>query len=153
MVPKRGRQENRRRLRDELRETRPEIAAKTEAKPWYEDPDGPCGSDDFAIFDWSWLVEPDNTEHGWRSHVHISELPFLKSQMVGTLRRHSVSGVDNEDWIDYSFDLKTSYALSVLISKGLVPSDSILANDDARPALSDVDDDPDQFPGGAAPLP
>lgn len=138
LVPRIGTQESRRHHQTAFRRSHPEIAAEIEAQPWYCAPDGPYGSDEFAVLNWAW-IGADEVMKEWRSHVPVASLHLFNPQMLDGVRRHDA--LDNDDWIEYSFHLNASFALSVLKNAGMIPADSILMNEDERP-LSYASDEP-----------
>jgi hypothetical protein len=119
-------------IRDELRKSDPEAAAELESYPWYHDPDGPYAGDNFAQCSWEWSGE-DQIIKCWDSFVDLKYIALFKKYMLGKLTQHSTSGVANEDNMDYSFNLRASYALAVLRAKQIIPRDSKLMNEDDRP--------------------
>lgn len=142
LVPRKGTQKRRHRLQDEFRKSHPAEAAQLESEPWYASPDGPYSGDDWAVFNWEW-VGSDHEGKCWRSYLHVTALPLIKRQTLGKVHSHSVVGVDSGDWIDFSFNLKASYAFDVLKNAGMIPEDSVLMNDGEEPLSYDSESDGD----------
>jgi hypothetical protein len=71
LVPRKGTNEERRRLRDELRRSNPDQADLLESMPGYDDPDAPHAGDEYAIFNWDWLGEDEHLM-SWMTKVPIS---------------------------------------------------------------------------------
>jgi hypothetical protein len=142
LVPKKGTQEQRRILQAEFRKSHPAEAAHLESEPWYASPDGPYSGDDWAVFNWEWLGT-DDVVKCWRSYLHITALPLIKEQSLGKVHSHSVAGVDSDDWIEFSFYLKASYAFEVLKHAGMIPQESVLMNDGEEPLSYDEEADGD----------
>lgn len=128
IVPRKGAQQQRRKLQEDLRKSHPAVAADLEAQPWYENPDGPFGGDHLAKFDWEWMGA-DQVGWGWASYLPIAKLPLIEEHILGEVQQPS----DDENWLEFSFYLKASYAFSVLKAVGKIPPDSILMNCDERP--------------------
>jgi hypothetical protein len=127
LVPKRGTQEQRRQIKERLFQENPAYAAQLEAIPGYQDPDDKFAGDEYATFNWSWFGE-NEIMRGFRTHVLLTDLPLLKDTAISVPVQH-----EPDSWIEYSFHVKASYALAVLISKHIVLGDSVLANDSDMP--------------------
>jgi|ERR1035441_2567170 hypothetical protein len=56
----------------------------------------------------------------------IAKLALLKDRAVGAPKVHNITGVETEDWIDYSFTLKASAAFGLLQTAGKIPQDAVL---------------------------
>ena len=132
-------QEKRHTLKNELRKSNPSLAAEVESWPWYLDPEGPYGSDDFAQFEWEWTGE-DQKMKGWNSYLPLDVLPEMKEVALGGVRRHSLDGMET-DGCDYSFNLKASYAVAVLKNAGMIPADSVLMNENDQPLSYDEEEE------------
>ena len=122
MVPKRGTQEERRRLRDKLRQENPKLTAETEAQPWYVDPDGELGSDDYAVWNIEWNTDADHRTLGTHRHLKTEYLPHFIERSIGPVEQ----GDGDQRW-EYSYHIRASFALQVLKIDGHVPADATLA--------------------------
>ena len=141
-VPKEGTQEERRRLKNELQKSNLSLAVEIESWPWYLDPDGPYGSDDFAQFQWEWMGE-DQILQVCESYLPLSVLSELKEMTLGEVRQHSLVGADTDGCSDYSFNLKASYAIAVLKDSWMIPADSVLMNETDQPLSYDEQEETD----------
>ena len=135
LVPKRGTQQQLLKQQEALRQSDPQLAAELQAHPSCVKPDGPHGGDEWAIFNWQWSEE-DQAPYCWRSYLPLSELPRFKEQSLGEVSRYSISGVNDDEWIEFSFHVKASYALSVLKEAEMIPADSVLMNEDEWPEFA-----------------
>jgi hypothetical protein len=136
LVPRKGTQEKRLKLQEDLRKSDPVLAVDIESWPMYEDPNGFYAGDHCATFNWEWMGDDENVRC-WRSYLLLSALPLIKHEALGSVRQHSLTGVESGDWIDYSFYSKASYAFSVLKDAGMRPADSVLMNKSEQPLSYD----------------
>jgi hypothetical protein len=113
----------RKQLQDKLRQNNPELSAELESQPWYVDPDGPWGGDDWLTVNYEWIDESDIIMC-WQSYVHIETAQELKEAACGPVERYTV----DEGCIEYSFPIKASYAFRVLQVFGHLPDDAVLMN-------------------------
>jgi hypothetical protein len=82
--------------------------------------------DEFAIIDLDWNDEATGQTWGVQMPWPVADLPLLKDRTVGMPKQHNITGVETEDWIDYSFTLKASFAFGLLQFAGKVPQDAVL---------------------------
>ncbi len=134
LIPRRGTQEERRRLRDEFRHSHPEEAADLEKQPFYLDPDSSYASDDWAVCEWEWSTETNQQLTCTRTFIHISEVPKLKPVTLGPVIVHEA-----DEWCEFSFNFKASYAVAVLKSRGHIPADSVSWNENDAPMDFDTE--------------
>jgi hypothetical protein len=139
LVPRRGTQQKNIELRDELRQSDPRLAADIESQPWYQQPDAYGAGDDWATLNWEWMGV-DQILMGWTSYLPVADLPLITEQTLGRVYQHSVEGVESDNWIDYSVNVKASYAFSVLRDAGMIPVDSILMNESEVPLSCDEEE-------------
>jgi hypothetical protein len=132
LIPRKGTQEERLKLQEDLRKSDPALSAEIESWPMYEDPNGFYAGDHWATFNWEWMGDDENVQC-WRSYLLVRALPLIRDEALGGVRQHSLTGIDSGDWIDYSFYLKASYAFSVLKNAGMIPADSVLMNESEQP--------------------
>jgi len=128
VVPYPGEQQERRRLRDELRKSNPAHAAMLERFPGYVDPDSEYASDEWAYFGWTWMGD-DQIMWESCSFLHVSLLPTVQKYFAISkpIPREGRPG-------GYSFYVKASYALAVLEQLGKIPPGSVLMNKDEKPS-------------------
>jgi hypothetical protein len=121
----------------DFRISHPDLAAMVEETPWYVDPTGPYGSDDFVriLIEYLPFTRPNNDIRGMQVFLPIAYLRNLKTVTIGKVRRKSASDDEttNTDDIEYSFSFQASFALSMLIFQKCVADDSVLANGDEWP--------------------
>src|ERR1035441_4238102 len=116
-VQRRGTAEFRRQSYADLRSTHPELADDIEKM-------FPIHADNFATIDIEWDIGPKtwDIQMPWP----VADLVLLKDKAVSKPKVHNVSGVEAEDWIDYSYTLKASFAFSLLQGAGKIPPDAEL---------------------------
>ena len=119
LVPKVGTAEQRRQSDVDLRCKNPQLADEIAGM-------GSNYPDEFAIIDLDWNDEATGQTWGVQIPWPIAELPLLKDDTVGMPKQHNISGVETEDWIDYSFTLKASFAFGLLQTAGKIPQDAIM---------------------------
>ena len=78
----------------------------------------------FATIDIEWDIGPKtwDIQMPWP----VADLVLLKDKAVSKPKVHNVSGVEADDWIDYSYTLKASFAFSLLQGAGKIPPDAEL---------------------------
>ena len=96
-----------------------------EAIPGFTDPEGAHSGDEWLHINIEWM---DRDSHSWaaKMYMHIDKLGSLKSMMIGDIRCPDFA----ESNVDYSFSLKASYALALLIKHDKIPANSLLLNED-----------------------
>jgi hypothetical protein len=131
-VPRRGQQQDRKRLKDEFRKEHPEAAADLESKPYYIDPDGPHGGDDMLTMHFEWIdMDVPNCPHWcWHSSLPVHHASMLQPFVCGPVRRYTEEEFST---CEFSYPLKASFALEMLQMSGLIPGDAVLANDTDLP--------------------
>jgi hypothetical protein len=106
LVPRRGAQETRIGMRDELRRSDPAMAVKVEAILGQNE-DTPYSGDDFATLSIEWTVEPSDETRTCNSQFPIGDLPFSREHALTTPKR------EPESWVEYRYHLKASFAFDV----------------------------------------
>ena len=124
LVPRIGNAEQRRQSDADLRSDNPQLANEI-AKMF------PIFPDEFAIIDLEWTDE--SIEWPKFSRMRCMQIPWpianlnlLKDRTVGTPKVHNITGVQAEDWIDYSYILKASAAFGLLQTAGKIAQDAVL---------------------------
>jgi hypothetical protein len=84
----------------------------------------PSHSDEVAIINIEWSDEKTS----WHIQIPwlVAKLDLLKDRTVGAPKVHNVTGVESEDWIDYSYILKASAAFGLLQPACKIPQDAVL---------------------------
>jgi hypothetical protein len=129
-VPRRGQQQERKRLQHEFRRENPQAAAEFESQPWYVDPDDPGGGDNMLTIHYEWIVEPDDSLMCLQSFLPVHHASLLHPYVCGPVRRYTE---DEFPTCEFSYPLKASFALQMLQVFGIVPQDAVLANDSDLP--------------------
>lgn len=136
-VPRRGQQEERKRLQEEFRKTNPKTAADLESQPWYVDPEGPFGGDDRLTIHFEWMAEPNDSVRCWQSFFPIRHASALQPFVCGPVRHHTKEEFPG---CEFSYPLKASFALELLQMLGVLPEDAVLANDSDLPACCEEEE-------------
>jgi hypothetical protein len=129
-VPKTGSYAKWLRQRDELRETKPEIAAMVEEIPGYFEHRG----DNMAWIEIEY-VDPDGISKGCRLYIDFADAKAMseddETARYGDLfTTHEAFNLDN---VKCGFNLNASFALGMLKTRGCVPTEATLSNDDEAP--------------------
>ncbi|HEY3443592.1 MAG TPA: hypothetical protein VGK29_22735 [Paludibaculum sp.] len=135
-VPRRGQQQERKRLQDEFRNSHPEAAVALEGQPFYVDPDGPYGSDDWLRIEFEWIEEPNFAVQCGHSFFPLHLSGMLQMFACGPVKRYS-----KEDFptCEFSYPLTASFALALLQQIGILPPDAVLANETDVPVCCEED--------------
>ena len=138
-VPRRGQQAERKRLQEEFRKSHPEKAADLESQPWYIDPEGPYGGDDWLTVHYEWIDmgAPNCSTKCSQSFVPLYLSETLREFACGPVKRHT-----RAEWptCEYSYPLSASSALAMLQQFGLLPEEAVLANDTDRPVCCEEEE-------------
>ena len=89
-------------------------------------------SDDFAVLDWEWMVGPDNDMRCGRSFLPVAAVELLV-RTGRTIGNKLTDANEIGEWSQYGYNLKASFALSVLKHLGKLPEDSVIVNQDDMP--------------------
>ena len=136
-VPRRGQQQERKRLQEEFRKTHPEIEADLESQPWYVDPDGPYGGDDCLTIHYEWMAEPNNSVRCCQSYLPLYLSDALRAVACGPVKRYTKKEFST---CEYSFPLTASFALSMLQHFGNLPPDAELVNETDVPVCCEKEE-------------
>src|SRR5260370_7382615 len=85
-VPRRGQQQDRKRLKRDFRKKNPSVAADFECQPWYVDPDSPYADDDCLTIHYEYMVEP--------SDIMMCSQSFLPIVLSWNLQDHTCAPVN-----------------------------------------------------------
>ena len=119
VVPRIGNARQRRQSDADLRTQNPQLADEI-AKMF------PIFPDEFAIIDLEWTDDSTGRMMCMQIPWPIAKLKLLKDRTVGTPKVHNITGVQAEDWIDYSYILKASAAFGLLQTAGKIAQDAVL---------------------------
>jgi hypothetical protein len=119
VVPRIGNAKQRRQSDSDLRTQNPQLADEI-AKMF------PIFPDEFAIIDLEWTDDSTGRMMCMQIPWPIAKLTLLKDRTVGTPKVHNITGVQAEDWIDYSYILKASAAFGILQTAGKIAQDAVL---------------------------
>jgi len=112
----------RQRLKAETRLKNPEAAADLESQPWYVDPDGQWGGDDWLTIWFRWSYDGQCCTEA-KYHVHIKDSAELLGMSCGPIQLH-----DDDGCVAFSFPLSASYAFGMLVGLDHVHEDAELVN-------------------------
>lgn len=131
-VPKIGHAAERKAGWEKLFQSDPELAESLTTVGGYDPTCIYDQSDDLAIFDWEWLVEPDNTIWCGRSFLPVAAVELVVKTSL-TIGNKLTDANEIGEWSEYGYNLKASYALEVLKRLGKIPADSVIVNQDDMP--------------------
>src|SRR5260370_34939681 len=93
-VPRRGQQQDRKRLKRDFRKKNPSVAADFECQPRYVDPDSPYADDDCLTIHYEYMLEPSDIMMGSQS--------FLPIVLSCKLQEHACGQVNGDSQEEFS---------------------------------------------------